>query len=1035
MNQPAAMIPRFAAATVFLFQLTALLAGSLFAGPILPENWDPVLAADQVMERLIRVTKPHVKGAHDAEFVCVGDKAYIVEHDNDVKPGHGAGEAQYCVLTVVDLPSLSVEATHLLAKSELSYKNVTLPRGQTFVPRIIQVDAGTLRCFFASKGGDREELTWYRDFDLASGRFADTIHRAKLKTRAGVFDMQPGVLHEDAKLDGFGKPRKSGGMYIFDSFKQFDGKTFVALNNFPGKQNALAILHDDFETFEVVGHYNEPQDQQLSESAVNRLPDGTWMAILRNDGGNRNYRFTTSEDGRHWTPAVELPLVSNGTNSKPTFDKFGGLYYLGWQEATRIEGSSRSVFNVDVSRDGVRWERKYRFETPESFQYPTFHEHEGVIWVSATQSDHGGSTDRIMFGRLEVLEAVSPGVARKVAQGPKNVLLIVADDLNCDLGCYGHPQVRTPHLDRLASRGVRFDKAYCQYPLCGPSRASFLTGLRPDTTGVYVNRHYEGRGIPHFRETRPNAITLPQAFRQAGAKATAIGKLFHYDVPADIGTKGKGHDAPSWDRKINPKGHDKDVEDIMFRVKGSILFSWHADDSGKPQTDELSADAAIEVLEQSGDDPFFLAVGFFRPHWPYVAPKQFFDLYPPETIDLDDGPGLFAKGVPPAAYASRAGLEKHLTESLRRDTLQAYYASISFVDAQVGRLLDALDRLDKTEDTVVVFTSDHGYHLGEQGLWRKKTLWESGLRVPLIISAPGVGTPGGVSPRTVELLDLPATLFELCGVDPVVTDGESLVPLLRVPDRIWPFAAFSQMQRGRITGTPVSGVKGEFMGYSVRTDHLRYVQWGDQAEHGEQLYDYRTDPAETTNLVNDPDYRREKARLRQLLARETQAHAAVTLSDLGYSEKAKTIAPGVDVLKPGARLFTDRNYTMSEAPESLAGLSFLRTTIDNFAARVEKGGVLYALTPPESIKGVASQEKHLRELGFERTDDPVFELFPGAINHVCVYRKTVKEGESFSFRKVVLLVAGKETELVPTKPEVPSNSHPLPVPYLENPPS
>ncbi len=386
-------------------------------GPAQPrEGWDPALAGDLVMERLVRVSAPEVKGAHDSEFVCVGDRAYIVDHSNDVAPGHGAGRSMYCVLTVVNLQTLEIEARHLLAEAGQAFENVTLPDAQTFVPRIIRKDEDTLRCYFAVQPREEQAQTWYRDFDLRSGEFADTIHQAKLKTAAGVFDMQPQHFHADAAAQGFEKPARNGGMYIFDSFKPIDGRIYVALNNFPGKQNALAVVHDDYETFEVIGHYNEPQDQQLSESAVQRLPDGTWMAILRNDGGNTH--FATSEDGVEWSVATERPLVPNGLNSKPTFDKFGELYYLGWQENTRIHGCNRSVFNIDVSPDGVTWERKYRFETPHSFQYPTFHEHEGVVWVSVTQSDHLGSTDRIMFGKLEDIGAYEPQEGRERVAWP-----------------------------------------------------------------------------------------------------------------------------------------------------------------------------------------------------------------------------------------------------------------------------------------------------------------------------------------------------------------------------------------------------------------------------------------------------------------------------------------------------------------------------------------------------------------------------------------------------------------------------------------
>lgn len=367
-----------------------------------PPGWDAALAGDVVMSRLIKVSAPQVKGAHDAEFVCLGERAYVVAEANDVKAGESAGwPFIYATMSVVDLKTLAVEKVIDFARGEQRFENEALPVGACFVPRIIRKDAGTLRCYFTSEDpGKRQSQMWYRDFDVKSGEFAATIHRAKLKTAAGTFDFQPQYFHADAAAQGFAKRAVDSSFFIFDSFKTFDGRTCVALNNFSGKQNALAIVHDDLATFEVVGHLNEPQAEQLSESAINRLPDGTWLAICRNDTGN--YHFATSGDGRTWSAGKELPFVTNGANSKPTFDKFGGVYFLGWQEATRIQGVGRSVFNVDISRDGRTWERKYRFESPKSFQYPTFHEHEGAVWLAVTQGDRDASRkERIMFGKLE----------------------------------------------------------------------------------------------------------------------------------------------------------------------------------------------------------------------------------------------------------------------------------------------------------------------------------------------------------------------------------------------------------------------------------------------------------------------------------------------------------------------------------------------------------------------------------------------------------------------------------------------------------
>ena len=220
----------------------------------------------------------------------------------------------------------------------------------------------------------------------------------KLKTSSGVFDLQPQHLHADAVKHGFTKPAKDYSLELLDAFKKFDGRTYAVLNSYVNALNALTVFNAAGDTLELVGHYNEPQSQRLCESAVNRLPDGTWMAICRSDVGN--YHFTTSKDGKTWSIGKELPIVPNGVNSKPTFDKFGGVYYLGWQEKTKIQGVGRSVFNVDVSADGVRWERKYHFESTDSFQYPAFAEHEGAVWLTVSQGGRAGPA-RIMFGKLE----------------------------------------------------------------------------------------------------------------------------------------------------------------------------------------------------------------------------------------------------------------------------------------------------------------------------------------------------------------------------------------------------------------------------------------------------------------------------------------------------------------------------------------------------------------------------------------------------------------------------------------------------------
>jgi predicted neuraminidase len=371
---------------------------------LLPAGWNPKAAADKVMAGLIKVTAPEVKGAHDAEFVIVGERAFIVALANDQRASENPEwPFVYVTLSIVNVKTLAVEKVIPVARGEQVFANETLPPGACFVPRIIVKDARTLRSYFASEAPrQRQSQEWFIDFDVERQAFENSIYRVQLKTGSGTFDLQPQHFYNDAAAHGFTRPPVDYGCYVFSAFQFIDGQTYAALNNYPGGQNALARLNAEKDTFEVLGHYNEPPELKLTESAVNRLPDGTWLAICRQDGGNGNYSFTTSKDGRTWTRGEHRDFVPNGASSKPTFDRFHGLYYLGWQEATKINNVSRSVFNIDVSRDGQTWERKYRFESEHSFQYPTFHEHDGAIWLTVTQGDTDASRkERIMFGKLE----------------------------------------------------------------------------------------------------------------------------------------------------------------------------------------------------------------------------------------------------------------------------------------------------------------------------------------------------------------------------------------------------------------------------------------------------------------------------------------------------------------------------------------------------------------------------------------------------------------------------------------------------------
>lgn len=436
-----------------------------------------------------------------------------------------------------------------------------------------------------------------------------------------------------------------------------------------------------------------------------------------------------------------------------------------------------------------------------------------------------------------------------------NVLFIAADDLNNDLGCYGHPLVQSPNIDRLAARGVKFDRAYCQFPLCSPSRSSVLTGLRPDTTRVFDLSY-------HFRQDLPDVVTLPQLFRASGYHVARVGKMYHYGNPGQIGTSGLD-DPASWQEVRNPAGRDKTALELdVIRYTGKrggglgAAMAYLNDTAGvdAEHTDGKVADEAIALLQQHKDQPFFLGVGFYRPHCPWIAPGAYFARYSLADIHL---PGIapdYPAGVPaPALGSTKPWPYLGVTPAQARECKLAYYASISFLDAQIGRLLDALDRLGLRDNTIVVLWSDHGYHLGEHGLWFKQSCFEESARVPLIIAAPALHRAGTTCDRIVELVDLYPTLADLAGLSaPPGLEGVSLRPLLANPRAPWSRPAYTQVQRGG------------FPGHSVRTTRWRYTEW-DFGAKGAELYDHESDPQELHNLAADPRHAATVTALEQLL--------------------------------------------------------------------------------------------------------------------------------------------------------------------------
>ncbi len=419
------------------------------------------------------------------------------------------------------------------------------------------------------------------------------------------------------------------------------------------------------------------------------------------------------------------------------------------------------------------------------------------------------------------------------ADSRPNILLIAVDDLRETLGCYGNAAVKTPHIDRLAARGVQFERAYVQYPVCNASRTSFLTGLRPDQTGVTDNATL-------MRDKLPDVVTFPQLLKGQGWHSAAFGKIFHLGGGRNESLKAKWMDLPkSWHSAAAYRASETGSRKLAGRNLTDGKLNWchwgmmDGDDDDQP--DGQIASAVIAQIESLGDQPWIIGAGFMKPHDPFVAPKKYFDLYPEGSLKLYRDPADQTPAPPLAVgfggYGEAFG---KFTDVERLEFLRAYYACTSFMDAQVGRVLDTLDRLELWDNTVVIFLGDHGYHLGERNWWNKNTLFDRSCRAPLIIAAPGV-KPGAVR-GLVEFVDLYPTIADLCGVNtPAGLAGQSLRPLLDDPTRAGKSAAFTIVTRGQ-----------KQRGDSIRTDRWRYTEWSDGAR---ELYDHTRDPEETKNVV------------------------------------------------------------------------------------------------------------------------------------------------------------------------------------------